>query len=128
MSAAIVLAGLLVTAIPAAPTHAVEAVDAAYEEVSAHRDREAIARIEAAGPIARAHPAQLINLALAYARQGQPNRARGLLRQAARAGEPYTLETADGQWASSRELALRALASLERGDRAGDGRVRTARR
>ncbi len=122
MSAILAVAGLLVTAIPVAP---VQSVDAAYEEVSTHRNAEAIARIEAEGAT---HPAQLINLGLAYAREGDTDRARALLRRAAHAGDLYTLETAAGEWTSSRVLALRALASLERGTLGGTAGVRTASR
>lgn len=113
MSAILAIAGLLVSAAPVPPLE--PAVDAAYDEVSAARDAEAIARIEAQGPTAHAHPAQLINLGVAYARQGDADRARKLFRRAANAGEVDSLETADGTWASSRVLALDALASLKRG-------------
>ncbi|MFA9199902.1 MAG: hypothetical protein ACEQR8_01760 [Cypionkella sp.] len=119
--AAATAAGLLVSAPPVPP---VQAVDAAYEEVVNHRNGEAIARIESDRPAAHAHPAQLINLGLAYAREGNVARARELLRRAASADEIDTLETADGQWASARVLARRALAAL---DRSSAG-VRTARR
>lgn len=122
MSAILAVAGLLVSAAPVPP---VEAVDAAYEEVAASRNAEAIARIEGTGPAARAHPAQLINLGIAYAREGDTARACDLFQRAANAQELYSLETAGGQWTNSRALALRALASLDNGKL---GAIRTAMR
>lgn len=122
MSAILAVAGLLVTATPVPP---VQSVDAAYEEVSMKRDADAIERIEDETPLARAHPAQLINLGIAYARRGDTERARAMFRQAANDEGLYSLETANGDWTSSRILAQRALVSLERGTL---GRVRTASR
>jgi len=123
MSATLAIAGLLVSAAPVPP---VQSVDAAYEEVAASRNAEAIARIESEGPTARAHPAQLINLGIAYARQGDEDRARALFQRAVNAEELYSLETANGTWTNSRVLAQRALASLD-GGRLG-GPIRTASR
>lgn len=123
MSALLAIAGLLVTAAPNPP---VQSVDAAYQEMVAHQNSDAIARIEAEGPLAADHPAQLINLGVAYARQGNVDRARVLFRRAANADGGYSLETASGKWESARVLALRALASLDSG-RLG-GVTRTASR
>lgn len=120
MSAILAMTGLLVTAPLALP---VAAVDAAYEEVTASQNADAIARIEAAGTVAHAHPAQLINLGIAYAREGDTERARALLQRAANAEELYSLETASGEWTNSRVLAQRALASLESGRLAGATRT-----
>ena len=120
MSAILAIAGLLVTA-PLAPP--VEAVDAAYEEVSASRNADAIERIEAETIAVHAHPAQLINLGIAYAREGDTERARALLRRAANADELFSLETAAGTWTNSRLLARRALASLESGKLGGGTRT-----
>jgi Tfp pilus assembly protein PilF len=112
MSAILAIAGLLVTAAPAPP---IQSVDAAYDEVRAAQNAAAIARIEDDGPAAHAHPAQLINLGIAYAREGKVDQARVLLQRAANAEELYSLETASGAWTNSRVLAQRALASLESG-------------
>ena len=119
MSAILAIAGLLVTAAPEPP---VQAVDAAYEEVASHRDADAVARLEGEG-MAHAHPAQLINLGIAYARQGDSRRARVLFRKAANAEEIYSLETASGTWTNSRVLARRALASLDSGSLGGSTRT-----
>jgi len=112
MSTTLIISALLVSA---PPTPQVATVDAAYEEVAAHRNAEAIAQIESEGPVAREHPAQLINLGIAYAREGDADRARALFRRAAHADEAYALETANGEWTDSRVLARRALASLDSG-------------
>ena len=122
MSAILAVAGLLVTAAPAPP---IQAVDAAYEEVAAHRDADAIARLEGEGAVPL-HPAQLINLGIAHARQGDVERARALFHKAANAEEIYSLETASGAWTNSRVLARKALASLDSG--ALGGATRTAMR
>ena len=118
MSAILAVAGLLVTAAPAPP---IQAVDAAYEEVASHRDADAIARLEGKG--IPAHPAQLINLGIAHARQGDVERARALFHKAANAEEIYSLETASGVWTNSRVLARRALASLDSGTLGGATRT-----
>jgi tetratricopeptide (TPR) repeat protein len=114
----LVAAAILVTA-PAAP---VAQVDAAYDDLVANRDREAIARIEASAE----HPAALINLGIAYARQGDRERAREAFERASRFDQRAHLETAEGEWVDSRKLALRALAGLDRGDLAPQ--IRTASR
>ena len=114
----ILAAAILVTA-PSAPA---DRVDAAFDDVIANRDREAIARIEDSAE----HPAALINLGIAYARQGDSQRAREAFERATRFDSRYHLETASGEWVDSRKLALRAIAALERGELAP--RIRTAAR
>lgn len=123
MSTIFVIAGLLVTAAPQAST---DQVDAAFADLQANRNGAAIERIEPAVGQADAHPAQLINLGVAYARNGDTERARAMFRQAANADTGYSLETASGAWVDSRTLALRGLAMIDRG--ALGGVTRTAAR
>jgi len=118
----LLFAAILVTA----PAPAVERVDAAFEDLAASRNAEAITRIEGSREAATDHPATMINLGIAYARQGQQARARALFERAANMGLRVELETAGGSWADSRALAIRALAALE-GGRLG-GLTRTALR
>lgn len=103
-------AALLVTA----PAQEIGRVDAAYDEVSTMRDAHAIERITPDAGAAD-HPAQLINLGVAYARQGETSKAREMLRRAARNDQMLTLETASGQWVDSRVLARRAILALDSG-------------
>ncbi|MXO75846.1 tetratricopeptide repeat protein [Altererythrobacter aerius] len=110
-----------------APGPAAEApADVAYRELLAGDNRAAVERIEANAALDEGDPARLINLGVAYARQGDTERARTMFERAAAADARADLETATGEWADSRNLALRALASINRGTLAGG--VRTARR
>lgn len=116
----LIAAAILVTA-PAAP---VAQVDAAYDELVANRNVEAIAQIEATDA-SDGHPASLFNLGVAYARQGDTERARDAFERAARLDQRVQLETSTGEWVDSRKLALRALARIQRQSDAG---TRTAMR
>lgn len=107
----ILAATILVTA-PTTPDYRAEA---AYEDMVAGRNREAIERIEASADVADGHPASLINLAIAYAREGEDERARRALKQAARLDRQMDLETAAGEWVDSRKLAQHAMAELAAG-------------
>ena len=113
MAAGMILATLLMTQ---APAHALAPVDVAYEELSAERNAAAIAQIESNASLDSADPARLINLGIAYARQGRAEEARALIERAAIEAERLNLETATGEWVDSRALARRALAKLERGE------------
>lgn len=104
----LIAATILVTA----PINPVTQVDAAHDDLAAHRNADAIARIETG--TATDHPASLINLAVAYAREGDDKRAYDALKRAARLDRRVHLETSSGAWMDSRELALRAMAALER--------------
>jgi Tfp pilus assembly protein PilF len=108
---ALMAAAILVTA----PLPDVEQVDVAYDEMLAGRSETAIAQIESVRGEAAEHPASLINLGIAYARQGDQAKARALFQRAAAASERFQLETSQGSWVDSRALARRALAALDRG-------------
>lgn len=101
-------------------------VDVAYEALAAGDDKAAVAQLE---PNCRASdPAALINLGVAYARQGNTARARALFEQVIGASDRYDLETAAGVWVDSRALAFKALAALDRGALAPTTTTRTALR
>ena len=80
------------------------------------RQAEAIAEIiQAEGPETD-DPARLINLGIAYAREGDRELARSLFEKVLASRERVELETAGGEWVDSRELASRALTMLENGE------------
>ena len=89
--------------------------DVAFAELRAGRNQEAVARIESGAASAK-DPARLINLGIAYARNGDRQKARALFLEAYRAREWVELETATGAWVDSRVLARRALAMLDSGE------------
>jgi hypothetical protein len=59
-------------------------------------------------------PAKLINLGTVYMQTGRTAQALGAWRQALAAEKHFTVETADGRIASTRELAGEAIARHER--------------
>lgn len=100
----------------------VPAVEAGYAELREGRYADAIRTIEAHPD--HGNPAQLINLAHAYAHEGDTDKARHLLRTAI-AREAVMLEAADGEWRDSRRLAWQAL---DRMSGKGTVEIRTAAR
>ncbi|MXO90971.1 hypothetical protein [Pontixanthobacter aquaemixtae] len=109
--------GTLITAVAMLQASAgnAEAVDVAFEEMVAQENTAAIERIEASNALDADDPAQLINLGIAYAREGRIVEARAALQAAAKAETRYRLETASGDWVDSRWLAKKALAMLDQG-------------
>lgn len=101
----------------------VEPVDVAYEELAGGQNNAAIRRIERNDELERDDPARLINLGIAHARRGSDVEARELFTAAARNDRRYQLETAQGEWMDSRDIARRALAMLDRGEFRTNGRV-----
>lgn len=89
-------------------------VEAGYEHLAAGRDAAAIGIIEQT-LVQADEPAKLINLGIAYARQGDAAQARALFQAAHRSRERVELETATGEWVDSRALARQALAMLDSG-------------
>lgn len=61
-------------------------------------------------------PVRLINLGVAYARQGRKAEARAMFEAAMRKSDRLVLETADGEWKDSRHLARLALKMLNSGE------------
>ena len=104
-----ILAGLVLAQAPAV------VVDVAFADLAAGRNEAAIERIEANPDLAANDPARLINLGVAYAREGRADDARAMFRAAVRARDSVQLETATGAWVDSRDLARTALAMLDRG-------------
>lgn len=98
------------------PAQSMDKVEVAYEELATGQNSAAIARIERTSSADSEDPARLINLAIAHAREGRVEAARALFMDAARLDTRYRLETADGQWMDSRDLARRGLAMLDRGE------------
>ncbi len=98
------------------PVQSMDRVEVAYEELASGQNSAAIARIERSDAAGGEDPARLINLAIAHAREGDVATARALFMDAARLETRYRLETANGEWMDSRELARRGLAMLERGE------------
>lgn len=108
MSALAIAAGLFLAP---APSLAVDQVDVAYEDLAASRNAAAVERIESNPELDQNHPARLINLGTAYARQGETDVALELFRQALRVAD-LKLETATGEWIGSHALAQRAIDRL----------------
>lgn len=106
-----------------ADASAVEPVDVAFEELSDGQNTAAIERIEHNADLDQDDPARLINLGIAHARKGSDLEARAMFTAAARNETRYQLETAQGDWIDSRDLARRALAMLDRGEFRNNGRV-----
>lgn len=98
-------------AMPAPTTY-----DIGYEKLLAGSDAAALEAIEKCEELAENDPARLINSGIALARIGRYEDARASFRAAASRSDRVELETASGQWVDSRELALKALAMLDRGD------------
>ncbi len=122
------LALVLLTAAPAqiarqADASTVAPVDVAYEELAVGENNAAIERIEQNADLDRDDPARLINLGIAHARQGDDLAARAMFTAAARNEQRFQLETAQGEWMDSRDLARRALVMLDRGEFRTKGRV-----
>ena len=122
------LALVLLAAAPAqiaqqADASTVGPVDVAYEELALGENNAAIERIEQNAELDRDDPARLINLGIAHAREGDAPAARAMFTAAARNEQRFQLETAQGEWMDSRDLARRALVMLDRGEFRSDGRV-----
>lgn len=96
-------------------TATIEQVDVAYDALSAGRNAAAIAQIEGNDALDARDPARLINLGIAYARQGDAATARTLFQRVLSNGEGYMLETSRGSWVDASALAREALAKLDAG-------------
>ncbi|MDZ4307412.1 hypothetical protein [Allopontixanthobacter sp.] len=121
--ALVLLAGAPTQVAQQADASTVAPVDVAYEELADGKNIAAIERIEQNPDLERDDPARLINLGIAYARRGDDQTAREMFTAAARNQQRYRLETVQGDWMDSRDLARRALAMLDRGEFRTNGRV-----
>lgn len=104
---------LLVALLANGPVNSVEQVDVAYDAIASGENIAAIEQIESNDTLAQDDPSRLINLGIAYAREGDIARARDLFRAALYSTDRQLVETADGDWVDSRSIARRALAQLD---------------
>lgn len=91
-----------------------------YEPLVEGRDAAAIAELEANTELAVDDPVRLINLGIAYARQGRTEEARAMFEAAMWTEDRVALETATGEWKDSRHLARFALRMLDSGEFRGE--------
>lgn len=115
----------------AEPAPAQAQFDVAFDELAAAENSAAIEKIEANTQIDPSDPARLINLGIAYAREGRVLEARGLFEAVAKSDIRVSLETATGEWVDSHRLAHKALAMLDARQfdvRPADDRTRMAAR
>ncbi|WP_336987065.1 hypothetical protein [Altererythrobacter aquiaggeris] len=96
----------------AAPS-AADQVDVAYVQLAADQNAIALEHLEARVANQPADPAALINLGIAYARDGRTAQARQMFLAALTSSERFQLETAAGNWVDSRWLARNAIAMLD---------------
>ena len=94
-----------------------------FDELSDGRNQAAIEAIAANDELERDDPSRLINLGVAYARQGREAEARAMFRAAETSAIRYDVETAEGRWVDSRYLARKAQAMLDKGEFGGQSRM-----
>jgi tetratricopeptide (TPR) repeat protein len=87
-----------------------------FEPLLEGRNAAAVAEIEANAQLEADDPVRLINLGVAYARQGRTEEARALFEAAMQGEDRVALETASGEWMESRHLAKLALKMLDEGE------------
>ncbi|RGP41253.1 hypothetical protein BPTFM16_01549 [Altererythrobacter insulae] len=90
--------------------------EVAYVPLKQGRDAAAIEILGFDVDAEQQDPAKLINLGVAYARQGRKAEARAMFEAAMKSSDRLTLETANGEWKDSRHLARLALKLLEQGE------------
>ena len=112
----LISSGIAVLIFAAASTQAVEQVDVAYSEMAAGQDVAAIRKIKSNDALDAQDPAGLINLGIAYARQGNAKAAAEAFTAAINSDDPQYLETSTGEWVDSRQLGRKALAMLKSGE------------
>ena len=100
----------------AGPAQGVDQVNVAFDQLAAGENRAAIVEITQNDTLDNNDPARLLNLGVAYAREGEIEQARELFRAAVFSDERQLLETASGEWVDSRVLARLALAKLNGGE------------
>lgn len=87
-----------------------------YETLMEGRNADAVSQLESNAQLDGTDPAVLINLGVAYARQGREAEARAMFQAAMNSADRETLETAEGKWKDSRHLARLALLKLAAGE------------
>lgn len=111
MAIATLLAGLLLAGQSAAP-----AVNVVQGEGATASRAVTTDQIDVAAVLNTGDPAQLINRGIYYAREGNTDVAREMFTRVANNRMRYQMETADGSWEDSRNLARKALAMLDGGE------------
>ena len=109
MATATLFAGLLVAGAALAPQAGGTAADVVPAQAASEE-------IEVAAVLDSGDPVQLLNRGVDYARQGDTEQARAMFTRVADNRMRYQMETADGSWADSRNLARKALGMLDRGE------------
>lgn len=90
--------------------------DLAAQPLANGRVDQALAVLEKASAADPHDAAVLINLGIAYAQQGDEEKARAAFEQALACHEVVELDTANGTTTGSRRLARKAIKMLERGE------------
>ncbi len=114
--AALALAMVVASPLPAPALALSEAPELAVQSLSAGRADQALATLERARAADPHDAAVLINLGIAHAQAGNDARARAAFEQALACHEVVELDTADGSATDSRRLARKAIRMLERGE------------
>lgn len=86
-----------------------------YRDAAAGQNAALIERVDTQAALQADDPAVLINLGIAYAREGNDQIAAILFDAAVTSDNRCELETATGDWVNSRKLAQRALDMLAQG-------------
>lgn len=116
------LASIAIGAFGLAQTSSVALANAPVQNSSASTEavgaqaKSAIASLQDALNADPTDPALMINLGIAFAQDGETEKARAMFKQAMVNSEPVDLETASGGWTDSKRLARKALAMLDRGE------------
>lgn len=105
---------------------ATEALPVGCDELKSGQNTAAIAEIRGSEVLSAGDPARLINLGVAFAREGDEEQARTHFRAALNSEERASLQTVAGEWVDSRELARQGLRKLARGEFA-EGRLASLR-
>ena len=110
MAIATLLAGLLLAGSTTAAATAVDGQDAAMQPTASSDE------IEVAAVLDNGDPVQLLNRGVSHARDGETEMARAMFERVADNRMRYQMETANGDWRDSRNLARKALGMLDRGE------------
>lgn len=103
-----------------AQTVPTEAMPIGFDELKRGQNVAAIQEIMSNDALGSDDPARSINLAVAYAREGDTAEAEAHFRAALLSETRVTLQTAQGEWVDSRELARQGLRKLARGAFSGE--------
>lgn len=108
--------GIAVLALMANAPAEIPAESVGYEPLVEGRDAAAVEELNANTELTGDDPVRLINLGIAYARQGRTEEARAMFTAAMTNDDRFVLEVASGEWKDSRHLARLALKMLDGGE------------